>query len=122
MNMASLPNKEDLRFHVDRINNQVYDSGAHSYHYLKNNPQISVKKYPLHGSLAFKNEPDSVLYLAGFNDDEIALTRALPEPLRVEFHIDHHFIHFRGVSFHQAGKETKERLVIEFLHRLLEKD
>ena len=120
MKMASLPNKEELRFHADLIGDCVYDSGAHSYLYLKNNPLVSVRKYPWHRSIDFKNEPDAVLYRAGFNDGEIALTRALPEPLTVEFHISHRFIHFRGVSFAYAGNEAKARLVIDFLHRLVE--
>ena len=107
MKMASLPNKKELRFHVDRIGDCVYDSGAHSYHYLKNNPHVRVKKYPVHESITFKDASHSDLRLAGFKKEQIALTRALPKPLSVEFHIGHRFIHFRGVSFAHIGNEAR---------------
>ncbi|NGX47843.1 MAG: hypothetical protein K1000chlam3_01228 [Chlamydiae bacterium] len=118
-NVQNLPNKYDLRFHPDKINQFFHDTGAHTYHYLKNNPQVRVKKYPGHSSTSFHKLNSGDMKRHGFNKREIELTKTLPWPQCVEFHVDHLLLHFGASSFNLEGHEIKEKCVHEFIEKIL---
>ncbi|NGX36954.1 MAG: hypothetical protein K1000chlam2_00100 [Chlamydiae bacterium] len=118
-NIQNLPNKYDLRFHPDLINSFFHDTGAHTYHYLKNNPNVRVKKYAGQSSTSFHNLSPKSMKQHGFNDREIKFTKNLPWPLCVEFHVDHLFLHFGASSFNLEGSDVKALCVKEFIDRIL---
>ena len=109
----------DLMFHLDVINNKLHDSGAHSYHYMVNHPQVVVGMYAWHASSTFHDKSDGCMYQHGFNAAEIELTKALPWPSCVEFHVDHHFLHFGASSFYLEGHDDKVRCIKDFLNKIL---
>lgn len=119
-NPHKLANPKELKFHLDVINDKLYDTGAHSYHYLKNNPFLKVKKYLGQASTGFYHWDPSNIQQYGFNEDEIWLIKNLPWPQSVEFHMDHHILHFGASSFDLEGHLLKEKYVKEFIHRRLE--
>ena len=118
MDMPTLPNKDDLRFHVDLIGEYIYDTGAHSYHYINNNPDIFLKKYSWLGSTCHHHKSKSQLTRMGFTSDEAFLIRNLPWPNCVEFHIDKHFLHFGASSFSLEGHDVKSDHVKDFLIKI----
>ncbi len=119
MDMRRMPNKHDLKFHVDVIRNKLYDTGAHTYHYLKNNPKVKPVMLCGHSSTSFYNMPPSEMYLHGFNDHEIELAKTLPWPNCVEFHFSHLFLHFGASAFTLEGHEIKSEYVKNFLIKIL---
>ena len=117
--MQNLPNKHDLRFHPDIINNYFHDTGAHTYHYLKNNPKVRVKKYRYQGSTFYHNWSPSSIAREGFNGREVQFIKTLPWPLCIEFHIDHLLLHFGGSSFNLEGTDVKIQHLKEFIEAIL---
>jgi hypothetical protein len=90
-----LPNLRDLKFHIDLIDGLVCDTGSHSYQYLKNNPEVTFKLYPrCYDSDFFPYDVDS---FARFGLKPSAYS-SINWPTRLEFYVDHHFIHFCGGS------------------------
>ena len=119
MNMPFLPNKSDLKFHVDVANSMLLDTGGHSYYYLKNNPDVTTKKYDYLSSVVCRNTPESYLKTIGFTDKEIAFSKSLPDQIgsEVEFHLNHQFLHYGASSYRE--NDEKLRLVMNFLKKLL---
>ncbi len=120
MNMPKMPNKNDLRFHVDLIKDYIFDTGAHSYYYLKNNPDVIAKKHSWIGSAENHYKSIKELKAMGFSTKEARFIKDLPWPQCVEFHIDKHFLHFAGSSFYLEGHDVKCAHVIAFLKEITE--
>jgi len=113
-----LPNLRDLKFNVSVINNKMHDTGAETYHYLKNNPHVRAKKYLGSASTGYYNWSLLQLKTAGFSEEESWLIKNLPWPQCVEFHIDKRFLHFGGSSFELEGHKTKAEYVAEFINAI----
>lgn len=122
INMNANKDKEDLKFHVDVINNKIHDTGAHSYHYLINHPEIKTKSFLGHSSTSFYQMDPNEMILHGFNHSEIELTKNLPWPSCLEFHIQHHFIHFGASSFELDDSQIKENHLLRYLKKILKKE
>lgn len=92
---AQLPNLHDLKFHVDLIDGIVCDTGSHSYHYLKNNPEVKYRLYPRRSALDFF--PYDEKAFSTFGLESLAYS-SVNWPTGMEFYIDYHFLHFCGGS------------------------
>ena len=117
IDMPAIPNKNDLTFNVDVINKRLHDTGSHMYHYLKNNPHVRSQKYAVHRSAAFHKSSVPLMKRRGFNEREIQLTKRLPWPMRVEFHIEHRLLHFGASSYIEQPEKAK--IVKNFIKTLL---
>jgi hypothetical protein len=118
-NPCNLSNAHGLKFHLDVINGKLYDSGAHSYHYLNDHPSYRIKKYLGQTSTGFYHWDEINIQHYGFNTDETWLIKNLPWPQSVEFHLEKHFLHFGASSFELEGHHLKEDYVKEFIKRRL---
>lgn len=118
MDMRILPNKCDLKFHPDFIENTLCDTGSQSYHYLKNNPKIATKKFDWLSSSALQQEKIKILKDKGFTKNEISLIHKLHATSSVEFHIEKHFLHYGASSFNMPGSFEKSQYVIAFLKKI----
>lgn len=116
---SRLPNIKDLKFHVALIGGYIHDTGAQTYHYLGNNPSVEAIKYNYHGSTSFLNMVPSEMKLHGFSDDEIILTKNLPWPQCVEFHLEHCLLHFGASSFCLEGHDVKSACVEDFIEKIV---
>jgi hypothetical protein len=120
-NPQKIENKDDLKFHVDIINGRLHDTGAHTYHFLKNNPAIRCQKYQGNNSSGFYHWTDQQISSSGFSEREIKFIRDLeaikgfPWPITVEFHVQNHFIHLGNSSFDLPGHQDKEKCIYDFL-------
>lgn len=119
IDMPKMPDKEDLKFHVDLIDDYIFDTGAHTYYYLKKN-SIMTKKYPWKGSTSLHNKSYEEVLSYGFTKAEAKFIKELPWPFCVEFHIEQHFLHFSGGSFLIEGHPTKAFYVHKFLRKITE--
>lgn len=123
-NPSKIQNKSDLKFHVDVINNWLHDTGAHTYHFLNNNPEIRSQKYPGYNSSGFYHWTEEQLEAFGFLKEEITLMRNLdslkgyPWPITVEFHMQQQFIHMGNSSFDLVGHQDKEKCIYDFIRSL----
>lgn len=122
-----VPYKEDLKFHLDVVNNEIHDTGAHTYHYLKNHPNMIYQKFQGENSAGFYLWSDEGLRNYGFNQNEISFLRDLdslkgfPWPITVEFHVNNHFIHLGNSSFGLPGHQEKLNSVKKFVRNILKK-
>jgi len=114
-----LPRVRDLKFHVSLINGYIYDTGAASFYYLRENPRVHSKMYDYHSSTPFYESSIDHMERSGFNENEIELTKTLPWPQCVEFHIDHHFLHYGASSFGLEGHDLKTASVVKFIERII---
>ncbi len=114
-----LPNLYDLRFHVDVIDDVLHDSGAHTYHYIKNNPDVRVKKCVGQTSTEMYRWERADIRKMGYTKQEAWLIQNLPWPQSVEFHMGKALLHFGASSFELEGSEMKEQYVQRFLEKLL---
>lgn len=119
-NPSRLPDLDQLKFHVDVINNKLHDSGAHSYYYLQDHPNLKVRKYLSDRSTGFCHWKDSQIKSFGFTDHEMWLIRSLPWPQSVRFDMNKHFMHFGDSSFELEGALTKQEYVTQFMHKILQ--
>lgn len=120
IDMPRMPKKNDLKFHVDLIKDYIFDTGAHSYHYLRNNPEVVTRKFDWISSSSHHYETSDELESFGFTKEESQFIQELPWPSSVEFHIDKHFLHFAGSSFCLQGHDIKSEHVIAFLKKITE--
>lgn len=114
-----LPDLGDLRFHVDIIKDKLFDSGAHTWHYLKNHPQVSFKKYFVTNDKEDALRSLEALHEKGYTDEEALLIQALPWPYTPEFHLDNHLLHFGASSFSQDCYSVKFKEASKFLQKIL---
>lgn len=114
-----LPNVKDLKFHIDRIGNYIHDSGAHSYHYLRNNPDVKVKFLPIYSSTTYYHYSLNYLKAFGFLEKEAVFIKTLPWPNCVEFHCNRSLLHFGASTFNVEGNDIKAKFVKNFLKDLL---
>ncbi len=118
------PYKKDLKFHVDVINNEIHDTGSHTYHYLKH-PEVLSAKIQGGSSSGFYHWTDDEMRNFGFTSHEIALMRELdslkdfPWPITVEFHINNQFIHLGNSAFGLPGHKQKLQCVKRFVESIL---
>jgi hypothetical protein len=118
MDMPRMPYKQDLKFHVDLVKDYIFDTGAHSYHYLQNNPGVITKKHAWFSSSTHHYQSILELIKMGFGYYEAKFIQDLPWPLCVEFQIDKHFLHFGAGSFCLSGSDLKWIHVKEFLNKI----
>lgn len=121
-----LINKEtfsfDLHFHNDRI---FLDSGGSSYYYLKNNPEVPVKKYYRTPINKLPRSNKVQLESMGFSSKEICFLQNMADYVAestvtsLEFHMDFHFIHF-SFSRYNGSTDTKSILFKKYLADILE--
>ncbi len=114
------PNIRDLKFHCDAINHHFYDTGAASYHYLKNNPNVPYRMYPRIYDQEFYHLSTRKLQHLGLSRDEIRLIKDLPWPGCIEFYIDFHFLHYCGGYI--DSHPIKQSAVLDYLRRVLNKE
>jgi glycosyltransferase involved in cell wall biosynthesis len=115
----TLPDLHELRFHADVIAGKLYDSGAHSFHYLAAHPTVRVKKYLGQASTGFYHWTSTDIQRYGFNKREIGLIKDLPWPQSVEFHLNKHILHFGASSFELEGHSSKKTVVQTFMNKIL---
>ena len=108
-----VPDVRALKFHIDVINGCMNDTGAHTYHYLKNHP--TVKAALCLGQTTWDLWEGVNLEEEGFNEHEAWLINNLPWPHTVEFHMNNNILHYRGVSFGLEGAAEKKEYVKKFL-------
>lgn len=115
--MRTLPNKKDLKFHLDVIRNNLYDTGSHSHYYLVNNPKVRVKKYRYY-SKEFPVNPNLNLEKYNFNKSQIEAIHHILGYTNMELHIDFCFLHTVGSSW--LGTTSEKEIMIErFLNDLI---
>ena len=133
LNMSQLPDKHSLNFNCGIINGVGGDTGAWSYYYLLEHPELNVVPVRMTFShqlfLADKhiNVPMNTSTPAdakrgfyehfGFNDTEINFL--LQEPDTFEFYLDNFFFHYRGSSY-TTGDSYKLQIFNEFINKILE--
>ncbi len=137
LNMNNLPNKKTLNFNCGPINGTSGDTGAWSYYYLKNHPELNVVPVSVLYShqlfladrhinkaadLAISEDVKSSFYAhAGFNNTEIKFL--LNQPDTFEFYLDNNFLHYRGGSNHtkdsQQYHDRKFEIFSEFFNDIL---
>jgi hypothetical protein len=120
-NPRKLPEVRQLQFHVDVVsdvphlpNNTVIDTGAASYKYLKNHPELRLQVYPWQSSYTYRC----------FSHEELRISDRLIKymndiaPGNVQFFIFEHFMHFSNGSFegiHHQNKVYHLRALIDDL-------
>lgn len=117
-NPKNLPNVRDLKFNVSLIGTKIYDTGAQTYYYLKDNPDVRVKKYLGSSSTGYYNWSHVQLKQVGFTDAEALLIKNLPYPQCIELHIENRILHFGGSSFALDGHMTKADWVTNFINHI----
>ena len=125
-NPNTIPHKEDLNFNIDLINNKVHDTGSHTYHFLKDHPEVKCLKFPGEQSFGFYSWNARELKKYGFNSAEISLIKDLdslknfPWPITVEFHVNNHFMHLgNSSSLYIPGQQEKLKCVHRFVLNIL---
>jgi hypothetical protein len=118
INMPSIPHKDDLKFHVDVVNNKLFDTGAHMYHYLRNHPNVVAKKHIGVASQGVAHWDKRQLQHYGFTKNEIQLIKSLPKTENVEFHVDKHMLHFGNSSFILRNHNEKFSYVKKFVDKI----
>jgi glycosyltransferase involved in cell wall biosynthesis len=113
-----LPSVRDLKFRCDVIEGRYYDTGASSYHYLKNHPEVAYQLYPRSYDAEFYHTPTQELRSLGFSAAEIQLIKDLPWPGCIELYLDRQFVHYTGayIDFDPA----KQTAFINFLNQLIQ--
>lgn len=123
-----IPYKNDLRFTIDVINNEIHDTGAHTYHYLKDHPDVLYQKFLGGSSVGFYHWTDDEMIAWGFNANEISLMRELDAlkgfswPITVEFQVENRFCHLGNSSFGLQGQQEKLECIHRFAKNILKSD
>lgn len=115
-----LPNVQELKFHLDVINNSLCDSGSHTYYYHARYPDLRVFKSDPIPSSKMRNFDNRELQNKGFSLNEIQLIKDLPETSCIEFFFDRCFFHFGASSFVTLTHQEKLHCVSQFVDRVLE--
>ncbi len=119
LNMPILPNKQDLRFHADVINNKLEDTGSHSFFYFKRNPKLRVVKLAAEASQGLNHWHISQIWKYGFTRHEANFIKSMENDLNAEFCINRHVLHFGNVSFILEHDKRKQVHMEKFLRTIL---
>jgi hypothetical protein len=116
MDMPKLPDKGDLHFSVDVINNVLHDSGAHSYHYLQRHPALPKKIFQALESHIVGNRSAAKLKAKyRLADSECQLIKKIVDSNhQIDFQVDKHFLHLRASRSDEVMR-TKLPIVKEFV-------
>ena len=132
-----LPDKDRFNFYPLFINNRVADTGAATYYYFKEHPEVKIKPINMlegdqlccphdhdkdtpykvylsrRGNSNFSiAEQIDLLQTFNYSSQEIELLKN--RPCNIEFFLDGHFMHFRGIpTWTGVNKESPE-----FLHQI----
>lgn len=128
IHMNRIPDKRSLNFNCGTINEVPGDTGAWSYYYLLEHPDLKTVPVRMTFShqlfLADKhiNAPENNMTSDdskrgsyehfGFNNTEIDFL--LKKPDTFEFYLDNNFFHYRGVSY-TTGDAYKLKIFREFI-------
>lgn len=104
---------------MDVIRHKLFDSGAHTWHYLKRHPLVSYKKYSITNDKDDSLLPLSKLLERGYTENESVLIQSLAWPYTVEFHLDNHLLHFGASSFSKDAFQVKLKEVSKFVEKIL---
>ncbi|MFZ5953841.1 MAG: hypothetical protein ACOYT8_01935 [Candidatus Dependentiae bacterium] len=117
--MNKIPDKKSLNFNAGTINGILGDTGAWSYYYMQEHPELKI--IPVHMTFSHQlflgdrhiNKPADVHISDelkrsfyehyGFTDIEIAFL--LNRPDTFEYYLDLNFVHYRGSSYEQDGQK-----------------
>ncbi len=91
LDMQHLPDKQTLNFNCGRIDDIPVDAGGHTYHYIKNHPQIAVQRMNL-AYLPNESEYNQACWFARKLFDKGY------REARAEFLLNSTFFHYRGGS------------------------
>ena len=124
-NIKKIPNPQTLNFDLNFINNTFLDSGGSTYYYLRDNPNLKLKKYYRKPITSLPRNDEQKLKQSGFTNNEIrflknSLDCQLKETsfLSVELHLDNHFLHYSW-SRNSDGSDCKSKLFQDFFSNIL---
>lgn len=111
MAMNRLADHKTIDFKCGNINGHLVDSGGYTHYYLKNHPEVKLKRlgYFPEGNLYnqcrhFSNQQKEKIYRRlNFNQSEIDWVLKYPE-YDIEFYHYNHFVHFNAGRFSQESK------------------
>ena len=124
INMPNIPDELllDLQFSSDAIHGTIYGPGSHSYHFVKNHPELWTRFFGLQKSVDPSIELgkgvsyDSIEKKYGLHTKEIELVEMLPKDTCVHFLLDNSLLHFNKEN--SLRHQIKKRLVIEFIEEI----
>jgi len=137
LNMGTMPNKRTLNFNCGVINGQRVDAGGHSYHYLRNNPDLKGI-YIDHnfsnelqcddcqrGCSIFCAHNTEKLMKVGFDKVQIRFLQSVPvggalTSASVEFFNNNSFLHYRCGSNWDNKTQEYHRQKTAALHQYLD--
>ena len=124
-NIKKLPNAKTLNFDLTFVDGTLLDSGGSTYYYLKNNPNVRLKKYYKTPISKLPRDDEEKLKQLGFGNNEIdflkkSLKLTLPKDdyLLTEFHMDNHFLHYAWSSV-SGNSDYKATLFKDFFNKIL---
>lgn len=137
MDMRTLPNKRSFTFEGGYIHGLACDVGAHTYYYLKNNPNVSADFFQSLRVFFLKlgigchqcsnfSCAECVWHLIdkGFDDSMIQFVQECPDD-NMEFVLNHHFMHYRcGSNWNHkpsAYHQQKTNALYAFINNVLQK-
>jgi hypothetical protein len=126
-NVKKLPNIKTLSFDLTFVNETWLDSGGRTYYYLKNNPDIRIKKYYRQPITDLPRNDKQKLKKLGFSQKEIRFFKRSLDCsfdstpfLTTEFHIDNHFLHYANSrSKNKSYQKAKTKLFNDFFNDIL---
>jgi len=116
MDMLNLPDKEELFFSIDVINNVLRDSGAHSYYYLQRHRALPRKIFQaIESHNLSSRDLESLKAKHRFTESEYQLIKTIIESNhQVDFQVENHFLHLRASRSDEVMR-TKLPIVKEFV-------
>lgn len=117
----TIPNKKDFHFMPDFINNRLHDTGSHSYFYLKNNPDVAVKKFDVHEFRGGEEALQHKLRCLGMSDLEIGIVANLDPDLKMQLQLDSRLLHSIRSSFERdLGHQRKMAYLKSCMRKIIE--
>ena len=110
----------EFQLHWDVVHGQVQDTGAASYYYMEEHPEVKIGKIPL-----IQGDCLTKWSLGDFRANNLGSREIeLVEKLRgfyYEIHMDWHVFHYKGSSHARLRPERHHR-ICEFLDKILSED
>lgn len=114
-----LANPSDFQMHWDIVHGIEQDTGAYSYYYMLEHPEVKLTKIPfLRGDELSKLSKDD-FKKRDLGKREISLVNKL-RGYYYEVHMDWHIFHFKGSSHRSIRPERNEK-VLSYLNEILNK-